>query len=77
MPHPAGMILLVFLRAADQGVDASQYRSTVQCVKSIVQHEGILAFWKGTAARLPRVVFGQSITLAGFDKILQLLDIVW
>ena len=57
-----------------QGIDAGQYRGTLDCTRRILVEEGVFAFWKGTAARLPRVAFGQSITLAGYEKIVSALD---
>jgi solute carrier family 25 (mitochondrial citrate transporter), member 1 len=57
-----------------QGVDAAKYAGTGDCVKRILADEGVLAFWKGMAARLPRVVFGQSITLAGYDVFMRLFN---
>jgi len=56
-----------------QGVDAALYKGTGDCVQKIMSNEGVLAFWKGMAARLPRVVFGQSITLAGYDVFMRMM----
>lgn len=57
-----------------QGVEAAMlYKGTGDCISQIMQKEGVLAFWQGMAARLPRVVFGQSITLAGYDVFYRIL----
>jgi len=53
---------------------ATEYANTADCVRKVVQNEGVLAFWKGTAARIPRVAVGQSITLAGYDQIMLLIN---
>ena len=56
-----------------QGLEAAQYRSTLHCVQKVFAEEGLFAFWKGMAPRLPRVVFGQSITLSSYDTIVDIL----
>lgn len=76
----AGFISVVLTMPFDvvktrmQGLDAAMYEGTVDCVRKVYTSEGITAFWKGMAARLPRVVFGQSITLAGYDVFMRLLN---
>lgn len=76
----AGFISVVLTMPFDvvktrmQGLDAAMYEGTVDCVQKVYTSEGITAFWKGMAARLPRVVFGQSITLAGYDVFMRLLS---
>jgi solute carrier family 25 (mitochondrial citrate transporter), member 1 len=42
-----------------QSMDASRYAGSWDCAKSIMRKEGFLAFYKGTLARLARVVPGQ------------------
>jgi len=60
-----------------QGINASMYKSTFDCVRVIFTTEGIFAFWAGMMARLPRVAFGQSIALTAYDAIFKLLDITF
>eukprot|EP01138_Halocafeteria_seosinensis_P006345 gb/GECG01006486.1/.p1 GENE.gb/GECG01006486.1/~~gb/GECG01006486.1/.p1 ORF type:complete len:304 (+),score=36.65 gb/GECG01006486.1/:1-912(+) len=60
-----------------QGLEAKYYKHSLDCVIQMLKHEGILSFWKGTAARLPRVAFGQSITLSGYDVIVKMLAPLW
>jgi solute carrier family 25 citrate transporter 1 len=79
----AGFVSVMFTMPFDvvktrmQGIDARQYKGTADCVRRILTEEGVLAMWKGTAARLPRVVLGQSITLPGYDFVLSLLNDMW
>lgn len=56
---------------------SAEYSSTVDCVGKVMRNEGVFAFWKGTAARIPRVAVGQSITLAGYDQIMLLINKVF
>lgn len=78
----AGFISVVLTMPFDvvktrmQGLDAAMYEGTVDCIQKVYTSEGITAFWKGMAARLPRVVFGQSITLAGYDVFMRMLNTI-
>lgn len=47
------------------------------CGRRIFLEEGFPALFRGVAPRLPRVVFGQSITLAGYDAIVGILNKMW
>lgn len=60
-----------------QGLEAKYYKNSLDCVVQMLKNEGILSFWRGTAARLPRVAFGQSITLSGYDVIVKILAPLW
>lgn len=60
-----------------QGINASLYKSTFDCVRTIFVKEGLFAFWAGMLARLPRVALGQSIALTAYDAIFQLLDVTF
>jgi len=51
-----------------------EYSNTLDCATKVLRNEGVLAFWKGTAARIPRVAVGQSITLAGYDQIMLIIN---
>ena len=51
--------------------------SATDCGRRIFLEEGFPALFRGVAPRLPRVVFGQSITLAGYDAIVGILNKMW
>lgn len=52
-----------------QGLQASQYSSTMDCFKQIMSKEGIPAFYAGVVPRLGRVVPGQGIIFMSFETI--------
>ena len=54
-----------------QGVDAAQYRSTMDCFVQIYKHDGIRGYYKGVVPRLGRVVPGQvCLLVSGFVVVL-------
>ena len=52
-----------------QGLNSHQYNSTFNCIHIIIKKEGIYAFYKGIIPRLMRVVPGQGIIFASYEKI--------
>eukprot|EP00924_Labyrinthula_sp_SR-Ha-C_P000956 augustus_masked-scaffold_7-processed-gene-9.54-mRNA-1 protein AED:0.05 eAED:0.05 QI:0/-1/0/1/-1/1/1/0/292 len=54
-----------------QGLEASKYRNFGDCFVQVLKEEGVFAFWKGTGARLMRVVPGQGIIFMSFETIAQ------
>jgi len=52
-----------------QGVDANKYKNTLDCFVQIFRNEGIGGYYRGVLPRLYRVVPGQGIIFASFDKI--------
>lgn len=59
-----------------QGLKASQYKGTLDCVLQIARKEGILAFYAGIVPRLGRVVPGQGIIFMSYDTISRLVSSV-
>ena len=62
--NPADMV-----KTRMQGLEASRYKSVVDCVASIFKTEGVLSFWKGVGPRLSRVVPGQGIIFMSYEQI--------
>lgn len=56
-----------------QGLNSHQYNSTFNCIHIIIKKEGIHAFYKGIIPRLMRVVPGQGIIFASYEKISYIL----
>jgi len=52
-----------------QGTEASKYKNTLDCFKTILSKEGIAAFYAGVVPRLGRVVPGQGIIFMSFETI--------
>lgn len=59
-----------------QGLQASQYKGTLDCVAQILKKEGFLAFYSGVVPRLGRVVPGQGIIFMSYDSISRFVS-VW
>lgn len=60
-----------------QGLDASKYKGTWDCITSIWKNEGVGAFYKGTVPRLSRVVLDTAIVFTLYEQIVGALDLVW
>ena len=60
--------MLVCTRHA-QGLGASQYTSTFDCLVKVLRSEGVLALYKGLLARCARVVPGQGIIFGSYELI--------
>jgi len=52
-----------------QGMEASRYKNTLDCFKTILTKEGVGAFYAGIVPRLGRVVPGQGIIFMSFETI--------
>jgi len=52
-----------------QGTEASKYKNTLDCFKTIVSKEGVGALYAGVVPRLGRVVPGQGIIFMSFETI--------
>jgi solute carrier family 25 (mitochondrial citrate transporter), member 1 len=52
-----------------QGLNSHQYNSTFNCINIIIKKEGVYAFYKGIIPRLMRVLPGQGIIFASYEKI--------
>jgi len=57
-----------------QGTNASQYKGTLDCFKTIIVKEGFGAFYAGLVPRLGRVVPGQGIIFMSFESIQSWLE---
>lgn len=60
-----------------QGLEASKYKSTLDCFIQIWKHEGPFAFYKGTVPRLGRVCLDVAITFVIYDSIMELFNKAW
>ncbi|PRT52943.1 Tricarboxylate transport protein [Wickerhamiella sorbophila] len=58
-----------------QSIDArSHYKNTVDCFVKVAKHEGVLALWKGSTARLGRLVLSGGIVFTIYEKMMLLLN---
>ncbi|KAF7285919.1 mitochondrial citrate transporter scheggia [Rhynchophorus ferrugineus] len=60
-----------------QGLEASKYKSTVDCMIKIWTQEGPAAFYKGTVPRLGRVCLDVAITFMIYDSFMDLFNKIW
>lgn len=60
-----------------QGLEASKYKSTVDCAVKIWRNEGPAAFYKGTVPRLSRVCLDVAITFMIYDSFMDLFNKFW
>jgi solute carrier family 25 citrate transporter 1 len=60
-----------------QGLEASKYKSTVDCAVQIWTKEGPTAFYKGTVPRLGRVCADVAITFMIYDSFMELFNKFW
>jgi len=60
-----------------QGLEASRYKSTFDCAKQIMVHEGPRAFYKGTIPRMSRVCLDVAITFMIYDTFMEYFNKVW
>ena len=60
-----------------QGLEASKYKSTVDCAVQIWKNEGPAAFYKGTVPRLSRVCLDVAITFMIYDSFMDLFNKFW
>ena len=51
-----------------QGLRASEYKNTLDCVGQMFKKEGISAFYVGVIPRLGRVIPGQYVKIEKFKK---------
>ena len=50
-----------------QGLNAGKYKNWMDCAVHIVKNEGVRGLYKGTVARLSRVVADVAITFTLFE----------
>jgi solute carrier family 25 citrate transporter 1 len=56
-------------KSRQQSLAAAHYGGLANCLKMIVQQEGVLALWKGTVPRMARVVPGQGVIFMSYNSI--------
>ena len=57
-----------------QGSENYKYNSTIDCINKVIKHEGIMSLYKGMLPRLLRVIPGQGIIFASYEKISNFLE---
>ncbi len=64
-------VLIAFdvVKTRMQGLEASKYKSTLDCVKTMLRTEGPLVFYSGVVPRLGRVIPGQGVIFMSYDSI--------
>lgn len=77
-----GVSVLLFqgidvIKSRMQGLDAAKYASSLDCLKQLVQQEGVLALYKGVGPRMTRVCCEVAITMTLYGEVVKLLDSVW
>ncbi|XP_076236233.1 mitochondrial citrate transporter scheggia [Calliopsis andreniformis] len=60
-----------------QGLEASKYKNSVDCMLQIWKNEGPAAFYKGTVPRLSRVCLDVAITFMIYDSFMDLFNRIW
>lgn len=60
-----------------QGLEAAQYKSTMDCLNQIIKKEGIMGLYKGVGPRMTRVCLEVAITMSMYGEIVKALDSVW
>ena len=60
-----------------QGLEASKYKNTLDCLVTIARQEGFSALYKGTVPRLGRVCLDVAITFVVYDTLMEVLDKAW
>ncbi|KAI4454929.1 succinate/fumarate mitochondrial transporter-related [Holotrichia oblita] len=73
----AGNTPLDVVKTRMQGLEASQYKGTFDCIMKILKNEGPLAFYKGTLPRLSRVCLDVAITFMIYDSFMELFNKFW
>jgi len=58
-------------------LEASKYKSSMDCVVQVWKKEGPMAFYKGTIPRLGRVCLDVAITFMIYDSFMELFNKVW
>ncbi|KAE8146984.1 mitochondrial carrier domain-containing protein [Aspergillus avenaceus] len=49
----------------------TRYRNSVDCLRSVLTTEGVLALWKGTTPRLARLSISGAISFAIYERVVQ------
>ena len=57
-----------------QGLQASEYKNTLDCFQKVIRNEGIMALYTGVVPRLGRVIPGQGIIFMSYDTISRFVE---
>lgn len=57
-----------------QGLEATKYKSSLDCCAQIAKTDGILGLWKGTTPRLARVAVSTSIIFTTYEATMRIVD---
>ena len=57
-----------------QGSENHKYNGTIDCINKVIKYEGIMSLYKGIFPRLLRVIPGQGIIFASYEKISNFLE---
>ncbi|KOC62959.1 Tricarboxylate transport protein, mitochondrial [Habropoda laboriosa] len=60
-----------------QGLEASKYKNSLDCMLQIWKNEGPTAFYKGTVPRLSRVCLDVAITFMIYDSFMDIFNRIW
>lgn len=60
-----------------QGLEASKYKNSIDCIIQIWKNEGPGAFYKGTVPRLSRVCLDVAITFVIYDSFMEMFNRIW
>lgn len=60
-----------------QGLEAAKYKTTLNCLTTIVQQEGVWALWRGSIPRLSRVMCSTSLQFTFYEHLMAALNPIW
>jgi solute carrier family 25 citrate transporter 1 len=60
-----------------QGLEAKNYKGSIDCTMRVLSDEGIFALWKGTVPRLSRVMFSTGLIFTFQEQTMRLLNQFW
>lgn len=65
------------IKSRMQGLDAYKYSSSLDCLRTLIREEGVMALYKGVGPRLSRVCCEVAITMTLYGEVVKLLDSLW
>jgi len=60
-----------------QGLESHKYKGVIDCIMQIIKNEGPTGLYKGTTARLGRVVLDVALTMTLYNQLMSMIDSVW
>jgi solute carrier family 25 citrate transporter 1 len=57
-----------------QGLEASQYKNSLDCARKIITNQGLMFFYKGVTPRLMRVCGDAAVTFTVYGELVKLLS---